>query len=99
MRNRSIVFIVLSSPHHNILYKIKQNSNSCSRSFPVAVRSEEVNERIKERVICSSPIVHFDKTGMRIEGKLHWLHVAGTDSLTCYILHEKRGSDAFDAIG
>ena len=64
----------------------------------VADRLKEVTDRIKEGII-SSPIVHFDETGMRIEGKLHWLHVAGTQGLTCYTPHAKRGSDAFDAIG
>jgi len=64
----------------------------------VAGRLEEVNERIKESII-SSPIVHFDETGMRIEAKLHWLHVAGTEALTYYMPHAKRGGDAIDAIG
>ncbi len=61
-------------------------------------RLEEVNERIKE-AIPDSPIVHFDETGMRISGKLHWLHGAGTEILTYYLPHEKRGSMAFDDIG
>ncbi len=61
-------------------------------------RLEEVNERIKE-AISDSPIVHFDETGMRISGKLHWLHVAGTEVLTYYQPHEKRGGIAFDDIG
>jgi transposase len=36
---------------------------------------------------------------MRIEGKLHWLHVAGTEGATYYMPHGKRGSQAIDAIG
>ncbi len=61
-------------------------------------RLAEVNERIKEGIL-GSPVVHFDETGMRIEGKMHWLHVAGTDRLTYYMAHSKRGSKAMDSIG
>jgi transposase len=64
----------------------------------IGERLEEVNERIKEQIL-DSPIVHFDETGMRIEGKLHWLHVAGTEEATYYMPHGKRGSQAIDAIG
>ncbi|HEB11693.1 MAG TPA: hypothetical protein ENI06_10830 [Spirochaetales bacterium] len=56
------------------------------------------NERIKEQIV-SSAIVHFDETGMRISGKLNWLHVPGIETLAYYIPHEKRGSIAFDEIG
>jgi transposase len=64
----------------------------------IGERLEEVNKRIKEQIL-DSPIVHFDETGMRIEGKLHWLHVAGTEEATYYMPHGKRGSQAIDAIG
>ena len=60
-------------------------------------RLEEVAERIKENIIIS-PIAHFDETGMRIEGKLYWLHIASTNDLTYYMPHKKRGSDAIDEI-
>jgi len=63
-----------------------------------AERLEGVAERIKQNIIASS-IAHFDETGMRIEGKLHWLHVAGTNELTYYMPHQKRGSVATDQIG
>jgi len=64
----------------------------------ISGRLEEVTEKIKEGITIS-PIVHFDETGMRIEGKLHWLHVAGTEGLTYYMPHAKRGSTATDDIG
>ena len=50
-------------------------------------RLEEAYGDIKEGII-TSPIAHFDETGMRIEGKLHWLHVSSTDEFTYYMPHK-----------
>lgn len=53
---------------------------------------------IKERVR-RAEVVHFDETGMRIDGKLSWLHSAGTPQLSFYFPHAKRGSEAMEAMG
>jgi transposase len=54
--------------------------------------------KIKSEIVASS-VVHFDETGMRVNGKLWWLHVACTDGLTYYFVHGKRGRDAIDEMG
>lgn len=43
--------------------------------------------------------LHADETGMHIDGKLHWLHVASTRWLTHLTWHANRGRAAAEAIG
>ena len=59
---------------------------------------EPVEEKIQQQVI-DSPVVCFDETGMGINGKREWLHVASTETLTCYAAHPKRGHEATEAMG
>ena len=53
---------------------------------------------VKEQ-IRNSKIIHDDETGVVIEGKLAWLHVASTEQNTLYYPHEKRGKAAMDEMG
>jgi transposase len=59
---------------------------------------EEFENVIKKKLI-TLPVIHCDETGMKIEGKRHWLHVASNDKYTCYFAHSKRGSEAINAMG
>ena len=46
-----------------------------------------------------SAIVHADESGIRIQGKLNWLHCAVTSTLSWLSWHPKRGMAAFEALG
>ena len=46
-----------------------------------------------------APAVHFDETGGRVEGSLHWVHVASTSLYTLLVCHKRRGTVAMDDIG
>lgn len=39
-------------------------------------------------------VAHFDESGLRSEGKLHWLHVACTSLFTYFYVHQHRGRQA-----
>ncbi len=63
-----------------------------------ASRLEPSMEQIAERVV-RSPLQHGDETGIRLGGKLHWVHVNSTRFLTHLAWHRKRGRAALEAIG
>ena len=64
-----------------------------------AEQIEPVTKAIKAHITTQEEVVGFDETGMRLEGKSHWLHSASTDRLTYYAVHRKRGKPAMDEIG
>lgn len=49
--------------------------------------------------IQAAAVVHADETGIRAQGRLHWLHCAVTPTLTWLAPHAKRGAAAFEALG
>lgn len=44
-------------------------------------------------------VLSADESGLRVASKLHWLHIAATDTLTWYGVHAKRGLEAVEAHG
>lgn len=51
------------------------------------------------RQLHHAPVLCADESGLRVDGKLHWMHVAATADLTWYGMHAKRGLEAIAAHG
>ena len=63
-----------------------------------AQRLAPVLDQIKQALMLA-PVVHFDETGMRVAGRLQWLHTAGTERLTRYVIDPKRGTKSHSNLG
>src|SRR5512135_2143823 len=57
--------------------------------FPAAARA----------ALTTAELVHADETGLRVAGRLHWLHVASNALFTALFCHRKRGKEGIDAAG
>jgi transposase len=53
--------------------------------------------QIKQKLRCSS-VLDADETGLRVEQKCHYVHVASTERLTHYGCDARRGRGAIDEI-
>lgn len=71
----------------------------------VLAANEEAKNRLTDTVAAiggalqAAPVAHADETGMRVAGKLNWMHVLATATLTWIGCHPNRGKKAFEAFG
>src|SRR4051794_40140544 len=49
--------------------------------------------------LSDADVLHADETGLRVAGRLHWLHVATSDRFTALFCPRRRGTEAIDAAG
>jgi len=63
-----------------------------------AGRLDGFQDEVRERLV-EADVVGFDETGLRVAGKLHWVHCARTDKYTLVICHPRRGREGIEALG
>ena len=56
----------------------------------------ESSEKAVRCGLLKSKVNHFDETGLRVAGKLHWLHTCCNSLFTYLFVHAKRGSEALE---
>lgn len=81
------------------LFGIKISQGTIVSSGQKAYEQLAYSESCIKDELINSEVVHFDETGMRVSGKTQWMHSAGTDSCTTYLIHKKRGKEAMDEMG
>lgn len=59
---------------------------------------EKFEESIKEQ-LKNAEVLHTDESGLRLKGKINWVHVTSTNHATHYAIHKNRGSIATNEIG
>lgn len=64
-----------------------------------AFNALENYEQIAKQQLAQAEVLHVDETGINMNGKGHWLHVASNEDWTHYAFHKKRGCVAMDDIG
>jgi transposase len=100
--------VLLSVDHKLPFDKIEQlfrDLYNCSFNESTAISAnnaffealEPIEDTIKSKILASE-VVHFDETGMRVEGKLHWFHTACTAAFTYLFVHSKRGKVALNSL-
>ena len=69
-----------------------------SMASKCAKKVGKILKRIK-KLIENGHVVCFDETGLRVGGKLYWVHNSSTPLYTYQTIHRKRGKDGIDANG
>ncbi len=80
------------------LFGASLSQGTLARALAAASERLEPVEHAIRQAIHQAPVVHFDETVIRAEAKLRWLHTAGTEQLTFYAVHPKRGREALNAL-
>ena len=93
-KNHQFIHYERISEFFDDVMRIKICPATLIRAERECFRNLEEFENVILEKLTASPVIHCDETGMKVEGKRHWLHVASNDKYTCYLAHPKRGSEA-----
>lgn len=101
-------FIVILNVHYKIPYKkVRQlfndlfgypiNESTIISASEKCFTELEPTEEVIRSIISSGKVTHADETGLRIEGRLQWLHTASSNLFTYLFVHKKRGKEAIES--
>lgn len=76
------------------LYEYELNSETVETALEQGYMLAAPLEAAAMEQLKGAQVAHFDETGLRVAGKLQWLHTASNACYTHLFIHEKRGKDA-----
>ncbi len=79
------------------IFGVPLSPGTCANVDEQLFTNLEVFEAGLKAYLLAARVLHFDETGMRCEKKLHWVHVASSQTATFYTIHTKRGQEAMEA--
>jgi transposase len=79
------------------LFGYRINEGTLMRATTIGYEQLAPSETVIRTQVQRAPVCHFDETGIRVAGKLHWQHVVSTPSATYLFVHPKRGSQALNS--
>lgn len=79
------------------LYGYALNSTTIEAALGLGhALAESIEAQVRARLHVQEA-VHFDETGLRVAGRLQWLHTAASEWHTHLFVHEKRGTEALES--
>jgi transposase len=79
------------------LYGYDLNTTTIENTLEQAYELAETLEKQTKVCRLAADQGHFNETGVRVEGKLHWLHTASTEPHTYLFVPNKRGTEALQS--
>jgi len=76
------------------LYGYELNSETVERALEEGYELAAPLEAETKEQLAQAKVDHFDETGLRVGGRLQWLHTASNALYTHLFVHEKRGEEA-----
>ncbi len=80
------------------LYGYSINQATIVRANKKCYEKLEQSEKVIKQNLLQSIVSHFDETGLRVSGKLHWLHTCCNGLFTYLFVHAKRGMKALQDV-
>lgn len=81
----------------NDLFGYPINESTVYSASNLCYKKLDKSEQIIKTKIAEGNVAHADETGIRVNGKLHWLHTATSILYTYLFAHEKRGKIALES--